>query len=56
MSTTTPTYHGADFRTYPPERVAGPDGTPIAMQLCEDRDPESGRWEPFYAMRHLTTR
>jgi hypothetical protein len=42
-----------DFRTYPPETVTGPEGKPVTIQLCEELDPESGRWEPFYSViRH----
>ena len=39
-----------DFRAYEPEWVDAGGGVEALMQLCEDRDPESGRWEPFYAM------
>ena len=40
-----------DFRTYEPEIVKDRSNDNIEMTLCEDLDPESGRWEPFYAIR-----
>jgi hypothetical protein len=43
-----PIFSSPSFRSYPVELVEGPDGTLIGMQLCEELDPESGRWEPFY--------
>ena len=43
-----------DFRRYEPEMVKDRLGNNIAMILCEDLDPESGRWEPFYAIRTIT--
>lgn len=39
-----------DFRTYKPEWVDAGNGEEVLMQLCEELDPESGRWEPFYSM------
>ena len=44
-----PTYHEPDFRTYEPEVVAGKRG-PVTIQVCEERDPETGRWEPFVSI------
>ncbi|MCW5982448.1 MAG: hypothetical protein KIT09_30455 [Bryobacteraceae bacterium] len=38
-----------DFRTYQPEWVAAGNGEEVLLQLCEELDPESLRWEPFYA-------
>lgn len=46
----TPTYHSADFRTYSPETV-NDNGECVTTQLCEELDPESGRWEPFITVR-----
>jgi len=43
-----------DFRRYEPEMVKDRLGNNIAMILCEELDPESGRWEPFYAIRTIT--
>ena len=40
-----------DFRRYEPEIVKDRLGNKIEMILCEELDPESGRWEPFYAIR-----
>lgn len=39
----------ADFRTYEPFTAKNAEGATIWMQLCEELDPESGRWEAFYA-------
>lgn len=36
----------ADFRTYEPEWVHGKDGM-VQIRLCEQRDPDSGYWDPF---------
>jgi hypothetical protein len=38
----------ADFRTYQPETVKGPDGKLHTLQLCEEW--VEGRWEPFMAI------
>ena len=43
-----------DFRRYEPEVVKDRSGNDIEMILCEELDPESGRWEPFYATRTIT--
>ena len=40
-----------DFRRYEPEIVKDRLGNKIEMILCEELDTESGRWEPFYAIR-----
>ena len=40
-----------DFRRYEPEIVKDRLGNEIEMILCEELDTESGRWEPFYAIR-----
>ena len=45
------TYETDDFRKYEPELVEDRTGTQIEMTLCEELDPESGRWEPFYVTR-----
>ena len=45
-----------DFRKYEPEIVKDRLGNNIEMILCEELDPESGRWEPFYATRLINTR
>lgn len=45
-----PTYHSADFRTYEPETIRG-KGQPYVVQLCEEFDAESGRWEAFMTVR-----
>lgn len=45
-----PTYHSRDFRTYPPQTGRNADGSWITTQLCEELDPESGRWEPFISI------
>jgi len=39
-----------DFRAYEPEWVSAPKGEEFLLQLCEELDPESNRWEPFYAI------
>lgn len=44
-------YETEDFRTYEPEVFRDHWGNDIQMILCEELDPESGRWEPFYADR-----
>jgi hypothetical protein len=49
MSAEMPTYHASDFRTFPPAIVKDRDGRLVIMTLCEELDPESGRWEPFYS-------
>jgi hypothetical protein len=36
----------ADFRMGERETLAGPVG-PVTIQVCEEYDAESGRWEPF---------
>jgi hypothetical protein len=46
-----PTYHSRDFRTYTPvTEQDGRGGGGITTQLCEELDPESGRWEPFISL------
>ena len=42
-----------DFRRYEPEIVKDRLGNKIEMILCEELDPESGRWESFYAIRDV---
>lgn len=42
----TPIYQSQDFRTYPQETVRQ-NGEWVTYQVCEELDPESGRWEPF---------
>jgi hypothetical protein len=42
-----------DFRRYEPEIVKDRLGNKIEMILCEELDTESGRWEPFYAIRDV---
>ncbi len=44
-------HESKDFRKYEPEIVKDRLGNDIEMTLCEELDPESGRWEPFYATR-----
>ena len=41
------------FRRWPPERLMGPAGKPVLLTVCEELDPESGRWEPFVSIRPL---
>jgi len=43
-----------DFRTYAPEIVKDRLNNNIEMTLCEELDPESGRWEQFYSIRTIT--
>jgi hypothetical protein len=43
------TYHSPDFRTYQAKTYKR-DGKLIDLQLCEELDPESGRWEPFVSI------
>ena len=40
-----PTYHEPTFRTWPPERRTGRDGTQVTIIVCEEL--VGGRWEPF---------
>ena len=40
-----------DFRRYEHKIVKDRLGNKIEMILCEELDTESGRWEPFYAIR-----
>ena len=47
-------YETKDFRRYEPEVVKDRSDSDIEMILCEELDPESGRWEPFYATRTIT--
>ena len=49
-ATQTPVFEQPDFRMYAPRWADAENGTQVLMQLCEDFDPESGRWEPFYAI------
>ena len=49
MDESRPTYHGSDFRTYPIQREKK-NGRWYAFQVCEELDPESGRWEPFISI------
>ena len=43
-----------DFRNYKPEIFKDRLNNNIEMTLCEERDPESKRWEPYYAIRTIT--
>jgi hypothetical protein len=43
-----------DFRKYEPEIVKDRLNNNIKMTLCEELDPESGRWEPYYAIQTIT--
>ena len=43
-----------DFRKYEPEIAKDRLGNKIKMILCEELDPESGRWELFYAIQAIT--
>ena len=45
-----------DFRKYEPEIVKDRLNNNIKMNLCEELDSESGRWEPYYAIRTITQR
>ena len=42
-----------DFRKYEPEIVTDKLNNNVEMTLCEERDPESRRWEPYYAIRTI---
>jgi hypothetical protein len=44
------TYSSPDFREYPSKVYKNSDGKMVEMVLCEERDPESGRWEPFVSI------
>ena len=48
----TPTYHSKDFRTYPPVTELH-DGVWVTTKVCEELDPESGRWEPFISVQRV---
>lgn len=51
MTTATPTYSDLmNFRTWPAETLRKADGKMITIQLCEELDPESDRWEGFYSI------
>ena len=39
---------------YEPEIVKDRFGNEIEMTLCEELDPESWRWEPFFAIRKIS--
>jgi hypothetical protein len=45
MTTNQPTYHSADFRTYPGEWLRHRGDVELLMVLCETL--EDGRWEGF---------
>jgi len=45
-----------DFRKYETEIVKDRLNNNIEMTLCEERSPESGRWEPFYAIKRIEDR
>ena len=49
-------YETDDFRKYEPVIVKDKSGNNVNMMLCEDRHPESGRWEPFYVVKNITGR
>jgi hypothetical protein len=46
-----PVYDDGEFRKYAPEICEDEMGNEIAMTVCEELDPESGRWEPFLSTR-----
>jgi hypothetical protein len=48
MQNETPTYHSADFRTYPPFTTKDGYGKLITLQRCESL--EEGRWESFVSI------
>jgi hypothetical protein len=48
------THEADDFRRYEPVIAKDKSGNDIKMILCEELDPESGRWEPFYATKILS--
>ena len=50
------TYESDDFRKYEPELVKDRTGKQIEMTLCEELDPESGRRQPFYAIKRIEYR
>jgi len=49
-ATQTPIFEQPDFRMYAAQWADAGHGSEVLMQLCEDLDPASGRWEPFYAI------
>ena len=49
-------YENNHFRRYEPEIVKDRLNNNIEMTLCEECDPESGRWEPYYTIRTITQR
>jgi hypothetical protein len=51
MTSVTPIYSdSANFRTWPAETIRMADGNLVTLRLCEELDPESGRWEGFYSI------
>jgi len=50
------THEAEDFRRYEPFIAKDKSGKNIRMMLCEELDPESGRWEPFYAIKRIEDR
>jgi hypothetical protein len=44
----TPTYHSADYRTYPAEWLRHNGGVEVLAQVCESL--EDGRWEGFVSI------
>lgn len=46
-------YETNHFRRYESVIAKDKSGNDIKMILCEDLDPESGRWEPYYAIRTI---
>jgi hypothetical protein len=47
------THEADDFRRYEPVIAKDKSGNDIKMILCEELDPENGRWEPFYSIRDI---
>ena len=47
------TYETNDFRRHEPMIVKDKSGNDMKMILCEELDPDSGRWEPFCAISDI---
>ena len=47
-----PIIETCDHRRYEAKRVLNALKQNVWIALCEERDPESGRWEPFYTYRN----
>jgi len=50
------THENEDLRRYEPVIAKDKSGKNIKMILCEELDPESGRWELFYAIKKVEDR